>query len=86
MAWRFNLNVISEQYDNVRVPVPFFTSNTPALIVRGSKSRYINEADIEDYKKRFSSCEIVTIEDAGHWVHAEKPQEFFESVLKFISA
>jgi len=86
MDWRFNLKVITEQYDNVRVPVPFFTSDTPTLIVRGGRSPYVNEADIEDYKKRFSTCEISVIEEAGHWVHAEKPQEFFEVVLKFISA
>jgi pimeloyl-ACP methyl ester carboxylesterase len=28
--------------------------------------------------------EVVTIEDAGHWVHAEKPKEFLEAVLAFI--
>ncbi len=86
MDWRFNLQVISEKYDNIRVPVPFFESHTAALIVRGSKSSYVNEADIADYRKRFANCEVETIEGAGHWVHAEKPQEFFESVLKFISA
>ena len=32
----------------------------------------------------FPEAEIVTIDGAGHWVHAEKPQEFGEVVLGFL--
>jgi esterase len=84
MDWRFNLQVISDKYDNVRVPVPQFSSNTTTLVIRGEKSNYIKESDIEDFKKRFPNAHYVTIKDAGHWVHAEKPKEFFETVMAFI--
>ncbi len=86
MAWRFNLQVISDNYDNVRVPVPYFESHTDTLVIKGEKSNYIGEKDEEDFKKRFSTIRFVTIEGAGHWVHAEKPKEFFDSVLSFIKA
>jgi esterase len=84
MDWRFNLDVISKNYDQVRVAVPPFTSNVKSLIIRGEKSDYINEKDIADFKTRFPNSEYVTIPGAAHWVHAEKPQEFKESVLRFI--
>lgn len=86
MDWRFNLKVITENYDNVSAAVPEFTSDTPALIVRGEKSNYVNEKDLEDFSSRFSDLKIETILGAGHWVHAEKPKEFFEVVNKFLKA
>jgi esterase len=86
MAWRFNLNVITDNYDNVRVPVPSFKSAIETLIVRGENSNYIGESDLEDFKVRFANAKYVTINGAGHWVHAEKPKEFFETVYEFIKA
>lgn len=83
MDWRFNLEVISKEYDNIRVEVPAFVSQTPALIVRGEKSDYVQEADVQDYKKRFTNLDLEIIAGAGHWVHAEKPKEFFEAVIRF---
>jgi esterase len=86
MDWRFNLKVISEQYDNVCAGVPLFTSQVKTLIIKGEKSRYISEEDKEDLKQRFPDSVLVTLNGAGHWVHAEKPKEFFETVLQFITA
>jgi pimeloyl-ACP methyl ester carboxylesterase len=83
MAWRFNLAVISRDYDEVRVPVPFYSSTIPTLLIRGEKSNYVNADDLIDYEKRFSNLKLVTIPNAGHWVHAEKPAEFEQAVLGF---
>lgn len=85
MDWRFNLKVISDNYNNVSIAVPQFSSPVKTLIVRGEKSNYIMPQDIEEFKQRFPNSEFVTIADAGHWVHAEKPKEFFEAVLDFIT-
>jgi pimeloyl-ACP methyl ester carboxylesterase len=86
MAWRFNLNVISKNYDVIREAVPSFKSGIPTLIISGEKSNYVSEEDVEDFKNRFSESTFVTIKDAGHWVHAEKANEFFETVLSFVKA
>jgi pimeloyl-ACP methyl ester carboxylesterase len=84
MDWRFNLKTITREYENVRVAVPFYKSEVPALVIRGGKSNYVNANDLEELKSRYPKMEVVTIEDAGHWVHAEKPKEFLEAVLAFI--
>lgn len=84
MAWRFNLHVISKNINNIGEAVPFFESETPTLILSGGKSSYINEKDVEDFSKRFTKVKFTRIADAGHWLHAEKPKEFFEAVLSFI--
>ncbi len=85
MAWRFNLRVISRDYDEVRIPVPFYTSSIHTLVIRGEKSNYVNESDVTDFENRFANLSLVTIPAAGHWVHAEKPQEFQKAVLEFIT-
>ncbi len=86
MDWRFNLTTISNKYDNIRVAVPHFKSNTPALIISGEKSNYISKQDEDVFKTIFLDCKLLTISDAGHWVHAEKPVEFFSAVLNFITS
>ncbi len=86
MDWRFNLKVIGETIDNIGIELPQFKSAVSCLVIRGEKSNYINENDIEDFRLRFSDCSFETILGAGHWVHAEKPKEFFDCVMKFIKA
>lgn len=85
MDWRFNLDAITKNYDSIMVTAPEFVSNRPALIIKGGNSNYISSADEADYKKRFPESTFVSLEGSGHWVHAEKPKEFFEAVLKFIT-
>ncbi len=84
MDWRFNLKTITKNYDNISAEVPHFKSNTPTLVVAGQKSDYINASDIIDFENRFSNIRFATIANAGHWVHSEKPQDFFNEVITFI--
>ena len=86
MDWRFNLKVIDKEYQNIGVEVPNSTSNTETLFIKGEKSNYICDSDVTDIKNRFPNYKLTTIADAGHWIHAEKPHEFFEEVMKFIKA
>ena len=44
---------------------------------------YIGDDDEDLIFKHFSDAEIETIADVGHWLHAEKPQEFFEMTVRF---
>jgi pimeloyl-ACP methyl ester carboxylesterase len=84
MDWRFNLKVISDNYDNISFSVPDYKSNAPCLVIKGAKSHYINDADLEDFRRRYHNLEFVSIAEAGHWVHAERPKEFYEAVIRFL--
>lgn len=84
MDWRFNLPVISKHYDNIGVEVPDGFSDVDTLFIRGEKSNYITDSDLPQIKSRFPKFHLITIPSAGHWVHAEKPQEFYEAVMGFI--
>jgi esterase len=85
MDWRFNLKAITTNYDAVIAQVPDGVSLVKTLILKGEKSNYITESDVTDFKTRFPNHTLVTILNAGHWVHAEQPKDFFEKVLAFIT-
>ncbi len=85
MDWRFNLKVISDNYDNISFSVPEYHSTLPCLVVKGSRSNYICADDEAEFRKRYSDVRIVSIDGAGHWVHAEKPKEFYEAVMSFLA-
>jgi pimeloyl-ACP methyl ester carboxylesterase len=83
--WKINLRGLSGNYFHLRQPVsalvPFAK---PTLFISGGKSNYINDADEPLIRGLFPQSEIKTIAEAGHWVHADKPEEFLRLVLNFL--
>ncbi len=80
--WKFNLPVIAKNIHEVGVETTG-GSTAPTLFIRGDKSDYINQEDEAEIKKLYPNSEIIFI-NSGHWVHAEKPEEFYNSVMKFL--
>lgn len=85
MDWRFNLKVITEKMENVGEAITSEkSSDVPALFIRGENSPYILDEDIQHIQELFPRSILETIAGAGHWLHAEKPKEFFDCVVDFI--
>jgi pimeloyl-ACP methyl ester carboxylesterase len=57
----------------------------PTLFIRGSRSHYIKDEDRTEIKRLFPNSTLVTM-NTGHWVQAEKPQEFVEVVKNFLTS
>jgi len=86
LGWRFNLKVITDQIEIIGEITPNdSTCSTPALFIRGEKSNYILDEDLNLIQEIFPFSTLETIAGAGHWVHAEKPKEFFECVIRFLA-
>jgi pimeloyl-ACP methyl ester carboxylesterase len=60
------------------------TFDKPTLFIRGEKSDYIKYNDFDLIYRHFPQADIVTIEGVGHWMHAEKPDEFYNIVNNFL--
>lgn len=84
MNWRFNLNVISKNYHEILSEIPHKFSLVNTLFIRGDKSKYILDSHINSIKERFPNAKLVSIPNAGHWVHAEQPKLFYEEVINFL--
>lgn len=85
-TWRMNLPVLWKHYNDILAPVSGETFDKPALFIRGSRSGYIKDADFPLIKSLFPKAEIATVEDAGHWVHADKPAELLLILKKFLDS
>ena len=83
-VWRFNEQVIRDHYEELRdVPrgSPFAG---PALFISGALSEYWPPHAREETLERFPAADFHSIEGTGHWLHAEKPDEFNEVVSAFL--
>ena len=84
LAWRMNLDVLEEKMENILQEINFEKIDTDTLFIRGGKSNYILEEDIEEIESKFPNAEVHTIESSGHWVHAEAQDEFYEVTKSFL--
>ncbi len=56
----------------------------PVLFLRGGRSPYVSDEDIPLIRRFFPKAQLVTLEDAGHWLHAERPEAFLEKITDFL--
>jgi esterase len=85
LALRMNLDVLKENVEEVGAALPAglrFLKST--LFIKGNKSDYITADDEALINLHFPKAEIVGIDGAGHWVHAEKMRDFYREVMRFI--
>ena len=85
LAFRFNLEVFNTKMDEIGVPLPEnLVFEKPTLFLRGGNSKYILDSDFENIKYHFPNSIIETIPNVGHWLHAENPAVFYQTVISFL--
>ena len=83
--WRMNLRGVAENYSRLgEVLSPRNNFEKLALFIRSGKSDYIAAADELKIRQLFPAAKIQTIAAAGHWVHADAPEEFVRLALDFL--
>ncbi len=83
--WKFHLKVIARDYDHILAPVSLdFAFEGPTLFLTGADSNYVRKEDHEEIKQHFPAATFEEIKGAGHWIHADQPVAFTESVLGFL--
>ncbi len=82
---RINLEALIDNIDEIGEALPtHVTFEGDTLFLKGDRSEYINEDDEKSIKAQFENAMIITIKNAGHWLHAENPEGFFEAVINFV--
>ncbi len=85
--WKMNVPVLLRDYEQVVqaiAPNRHFLGDT--LFIRGGNSIYIQDTDSYQMKDLFPRYQLETIENAGHWVHADQPVRLKNLVLNFLKA
>jgi len=83
---RINLKVLKKNIVEIGKALPIhlrFEGDT--LFLRGDRSDYIALSDEDLIIQHFPKAKIVSIKNAGHWLHAENPKEFYDTVMSFIN-
>lgn len=74
--WKLNLEALAQNYHEIWKPLQKNrTWPGPALFIRGGNSDYVRDEDRALVGDLFPQATVATVADAGHWLHAEKPQE-----------
>jgi esterase len=83
--WRIDLESIARNYPHLAMAIaPRRSFSKPALFIRGGRSSYITENDISLIHESFPAAQVMTIADAGHWVHADALEQFLQAVNAFL--
>ncbi len=83
-AWKMNLPVLQKEYPAILAAVDGEPFDKPALFIRGSRSDYIRDTDFASIYALFPQARIVTIPDAGHWVHADQPAQLLAVLQEYL--
>jgi esterase len=88
--WMLNLSALSDNLHEIFAGVmdefqqrARHLPDFPLLFIRGQRSEYISTADEKAINISFPHAKLVTVQDAGHWVHAEQPVRLLEILREF---
>jgi len=82
--WRINIPALINNYDHIAAAPEGISYEGITLFIRGEKSEYVEEQYVPETLEFFPNAKIETIDDCGHWLHSEKPQEFSKILLDFL--
>lgn len=86
LAFRFNLKDLKNNIEEIGRAYPVeLRYEKDTLFLKGDRSEYISSEDEELIREEFPASKVITIKNAGHWLHAENPYDFFDAVLDFIN-
>lgn len=87
LGFRMNLPVLSLSMEAIGAALPSGARfDGPVLFLRGGKSPYIADEDLPGIRAHFPQAALETVAGAGHWLHAEKPAEFYRISLNFMNS
>lgn len=85
-SWKINLDAIEAHVEDLGQGLPEGSRyDKPTLFIGGANSNYIQPADHDLIDSHFPQSRVVTVPGAGHWVHAEKPDEVARLIVDFLS-
>lgn len=89
--WKLNAKVLLENLDKIMKPMDrdliysHRVSGFPVIFLRGIESDYLPPEDYADISGIFPAAEFIDIPGAGHWLHADNPDEVIKSIKRLLS-
>lgn len=90
-AWKLNAPSLLKNLDKItegidrRSGTSLQITGFPVIFLKGKDSDYIPDEDFKDILKVFPAAEITEIADAGHWIHADQPEEVIKNIKRLLA-
>jgi len=85
--WRINISVLKAGLPNLH-GFPAFSEKVffagPTLFLAGARSDFIEPNHHQEITRLFPKSSVIKIANAGHWLHADNPEVFLQSVMRFM--
>ncbi len=76
--------ILANYYDTLTLAPTGNPFSGPTLFIKGADSAYIQDKHRAEVMRLFPNAELKIIANAGHWLHAEKPDTFNRIVHNFL--
>ena len=88
--WRFNMAQLKTNYLYLLSGIEVqeargLPCQIPSLVVRGSDSGYVPKTTKQDFAHLFGALNVVTVKNAGHWLHQEQTETVLSLIGRFIA-
>ena len=88
--WRFNLVQLEADYRHMLSGIEVqeargLPCQIPSLVIRGADSAYVPKTTKEDFAHLFGALSVVTVKNAGHWLHQEQTETVLSIIGRFIA-
>jgi len=89
-SWKINVTGLLNNLERIMEGVGkkyFFTqpvTGFPVIFLKGADSDYILPSEYIDILKIFPAAEIIEVVNAGHWIHADRPDKVIESLKRLL--
>ncbi|XP_053413422.1 protein ABHD11 [Nycticebus coucang] len=83
--WRVNLDALALHLDKILAfPLQQESYPGPTLFLLGGNSQFVHPSHHPEIMRLFPRAQMQTVPNAGHWVHADCPQDFLAAIRSFL--
>ena len=84
--WKVNLSVIDDEIEHIGEGLSGMAfCDVPTLFLSGGESDYVTQKDHVNILHHFPNAVFEVLENAGHWLHVDKPQETIQKIENFLA-
>ncbi len=84
--WKLNLQSIHSNYMHIASAISFEKPlQAEIAFVRGAASSYIKDSDQMAMRETFPNASFFTVENAGHWIHADQPEQLMKIICSYFA-
>jgi esterase len=89
--WSFNIHRIHESMTSI-LDFPAAAGHSPCrydgptMILKGSQSAFVRTSHFRAVERLFPNYFLVSVRNAGHWLHVDQPEDSAERVARFLDS